>query len=329
MNNAPIYINAAEQISCQAPLCHSWIDSPVLLEGEGLVRSDDPNFREYFPPLMSRKMGRLLKRAVVTSLAAIERAALGAPDAIVTGTGLGCVENTEAFLGQLVCDGEELLKPTHFMQSTHNTIGSTIAIHTFNHGYNATYSHKGISAEGAMLDAVTQMRLGDIDTALVGCHDEVSATYYTLLRKIGYVGVEGQCACTEASVSLLLSHEPRGALCELVATGLISNPDSCFWTDLFSRYGVGVVMTGISGNHANDVCYTPVVQAACNRLQLAYKHIFGENYSASALGLYASAQALQAGRYPGDVVFPPSVTLAFINHSDGMTFSFTILRSLM
>ena len=45
--------------------------------------------------------------------------------------------------------GENCLKPSLFMQSTHNTIGSLIGIVLKCHGYNNTYSHEGISFESA------------------------------------------------------------------------------------------------------------------------------------------------------------------------------------
>ena len=64
------------------------------------------------------------------------------------------------------------MKPTHFMQSTHNTISSLLAIRFKCHGYNATYSHRGASLESALMDAYMQIALGDIDNALVGWFDE-------------------------------------------------------------------------------------------------------------------------------------------------------------
>ena len=81
------------------------------------------------PPMAARRMKGMLKRALVTSLVALNRAGNPLPDAIITGTGLGCVEETLAFLNEIYRNGEQLLKPTCFMNSTHNTIGSLIAIH--------------------------------------------------------------------------------------------------------------------------------------------------------------------------------------------------------
>lgn len=124
------------------------------------------------PPMVARRVKGLLRRALVTSMVALERAGDPLPDAIITGTGLGCVEETLAFLEEIYRNGENLLKPSYFMNSTHNTIGSLIAIQTGNRGYNNTYSQGSESLKSALLDALLQISLGKIKSALVGLHDD-------------------------------------------------------------------------------------------------------------------------------------------------------------
>ena len=111
-----VYINSAAQISIQKPLSDEWLANPIHYDAP-YARSLEPDFRVYFNPLESRRMGPLLKRALVTSTEALKKAGLEQPEAIITGTGLGCVENTELLLGTLCTEGEELLKPTCFMPS--------------------------------------------------------------------------------------------------------------------------------------------------------------------------------------------------------------------
>lgn len=326
-----IFIRAAEQISCQKPLSEEWLTTPDSPDAP-YQRSVDPNFRDFFPPLVARKMGRLIKRAVVTSLRAMEHSGIAAPDAIVTGTGLGCVENTELFLTALTDHGEELLQPTQFMQSTHNTIGSMIAIHTGNHGYNATYSQKSASMESALLDAYTQMRLGAIDSALVGAHDEVTPTYYTLLEKIGYVGANGQTPCCEASASIMLGREKEGSLCRLDNVRMASSPTKEELFALVSQSVPDVVMLGLNGNEANDRPYADILNLLGDVSMPAaqYKSVFGECYSASGLGLYALAHCLDRGVVPAHMSLSGKEitgikTALFINHSDGLNFAFVKL----
>jgi len=134
--------------------------------------AEDPDFREFVTPMEARRMGRLFKRAVWCSYKALQEAGLDMPDAIITATDYGCMENSEAFLQGVLNPEEGAMSPTRFMQSTHNTIGSLIAIKMQCHGYNATYSHTGCSFRSALEDAMMQLQLGDIDSALVGWYDE-------------------------------------------------------------------------------------------------------------------------------------------------------------
>ena len=134
----------------------------------------EPDFRSLFSVMEARRMGRLLKRAVWTASEALKEAGIDVPDAVIIGTDYGCIENSEAFLKALKGIDDAPMKPTHFMQSTHNTISSLIAIRLGAHGYNATYSHRGRSFESALRDAWMQISLGDIDTALVGWFDEMT-----------------------------------------------------------------------------------------------------------------------------------------------------------
>lgn len=134
--------------------------------------TQDPDFREVISPMEARRMGRLLKRAVWCSSKALEEAGIAVPDAVITATDYGCMENSEAFLQGVLNPEEGAMSPTRFMQSTHNTIGSLIAIRLGCHGYNATYSHTGCSLRSALEDAMMQLQLGDIESALVGWYDE-------------------------------------------------------------------------------------------------------------------------------------------------------------
>ena len=132
----------------------------------------DPDFGEVVSPIDARRMGRLLKRAVWCSSKALSKAGIDSVDAVITATDYGCMENSEAFLSGVLGFEDAAMRPVHFMNSTHNTIGSVIAIRIGCHGYNATYSHPGRSFLSALEDAVMQIGLGNIDTALVGWYDE-------------------------------------------------------------------------------------------------------------------------------------------------------------
>lgn len=338
-----IYINGAEQISIQKPLSEEWIDNPILYD-EQYTRSIDPDFKSYLSPLEARRMGKILKRALVTSISLLNKVSIEHPEAIITGTGLGCIENTELFLDSLCKNGETLLKPTYFMQSTHNTISSLLAIQTKSHGYNVTYAHKGLSFDSALFDAYLQLKLGKINNALVGGHDEMTPSYFRLLEKINYVGGTMKGVAGEVSVSTILSLEKDNSLCELLGIRIIYKPtpsklrvilEQLLIENNLNFSDIDAIMTGINGNSINDNVYTEYINALSATLPLIkYKHIFGECYTSSGLGLYAAANCLNKNKFPKHMVYENELQfcnckiILLLNHSDGKSFSLTLLKSI-
>lgn len=274
-----IYIRSAAQISIQKPLCEGWMTDPAPCSGPYL-RSQDPDFKQFLNPLQARRMGLILKRAIAVSLTALKDAGIECPDAIFTGTGLGCMENTENFLSAMCRDGEEMLPPTYFMMSTHNTISSAVAILLRCHGQNCTYSQKDISFESALLDAFLQLQVGGISNALVGAHDETTPDTYRLLKGTGYF--EGIVTAAEASSAFVLSafSAPsavlgtdvalKNPLCELADVQILHSP-----TNLESV--------------VNEYNASRVIRSS------DYFKLFGKCFSTSGLGTYEAAVRIAKG----------------------------------
>lgn len=286
-----IYIQSAKQISMQAPLSEEWMQQPVWHQ-EPFVQATNPVFRDYMAANEARRMGGLMKRALVTTLKVLSDTGIEHPDAIITGTCLGSLDYTERLLSAMTENGEEALSPTYFMQSTHNTVSSALAIYTKTKGYNSTYSHGTMSFDLTVLDAWMQMQLGKINTALVGGHDEMTEPYFLLLQKAGYVGCEGMVPCSEVAMSMLLTTDKHADnLCELASISIGTHPD-------IDMHQVDVIMTGVNGQPANDALYQQLLAEWPEKPHVQYKHLFGENYTASALGLYAAAHCLKQGTIP-------------------------------
>ena len=146
-----------------------------LLALSSLDPSLDPPFRDYISPLESRRLDKLLKRTIACSLQTLRQCPEVVPDAIITATVWGSAISAITFFHDMMRQGEAFLKPTLFMQSTHNTMSSLIAIQTHNHGYNVTHSQLDDSLQRAFLDAWLQMQAGRIRSALVGIHDSIPA----------------------------------------------------------------------------------------------------------------------------------------------------------
>ena len=141
--------------------------------------------REFVTAGEARRMGKLMKAATITSMRALREAGVERPDAIITATAYGMLETSERFLTDMVENGEEMLSPTLFMQSTHNTIGSALAIRLKCHGYNITYSQGADSFRWALRDAKRLIETGKAKTVLVGQHDEATPTMQHFCRQMG------------------------------------------------------------------------------------------------------------------------------------------------
>ncbi|MDR0713398.1 MAG: hypothetical protein LBF89_03950 [Bacteroidales bacterium] len=322
-----IYIQSAGQISIQPPLSEAWFDRPSEYD-RVYVRAQEPDYRQYIASGKLRRMGKILRRAVVCAQTAVQRSGIAMPDAIISGTGLGCIENTETFLSAMIDEGEEFLQPTSFMQSTHNTISSRIAIELQCHGYNTTYAHKGISFDSALLDAFLQFRMEKIRSALVGGYDEMTPRYQLMLGRLDYWRKDGEevklrrgeeAFAGETSVCFMLSGRktPQGdRLCRLAGVEILYCPSDKQLQETLEKLlqendcslsDVDAVMTGMNGNPSVDDAYRQTLNRLFPSCATAvYKHVFGESYTASGLGVYAAAVCLQKGEIPAYLLRQPS-----------------------
>ncbi|MDD4142450.1 MAG: beta-ketoacyl synthase N-terminal-like domain-containing protein [Bacteroidales bacterium] len=322
-----IYIQAASQISTQEPLNEKWFDTPSYPD-KILNESIDPDFKAYIPVMIARRMGNLLKRGIVTSVDALNKCSLNGDNlqAVITGTGLGCIENTEHFLNAVLDNEESCLQPTFFIQSTHNTISSQIALFIKCHGYNTTYSHRGTSFDSCLLDAFVQMKLGLISNALVGGHDEMTPSYFTLLQKVGYwkntplTDENFHAADTRGSISgnaslsmVMANMKVPYSLCQMRTVEMLYAPtmqeikakiDCMLEANGMKLADVDAVVMGLSGDKDNDNVYKNIMSEVTRDIPvMCYKHIFGESFCASAYGVYTAATAIAKKRVPSHLLY--------------------------
>ena len=347
------FIQSAAHISLQQPLSDEWFQSPIM-PAQAYNESIEPDYSKYFSPMAARRMGRLLKRSLATAVEALGQHPV--PDAIITGTGLGCIANTEKFLAAMIDNQEDFLQPTYFMQSTHNTIGSQIAQHLKCHGYNCTYSHRGTSFDSSLLDAYLQMQAGAIRSALVGGHDEMTTEYFKMLGKIGYWkdgdvspdtlrkadtpgSLSGSC-----SLNMLLSDKSnKDTLCRFAGMDMLYEPTidklRTAAERLLQKAGLtagdlSAVVLGLSGDCDNDRVYLNFRKALCpDTPTVWYKHIFGESFCASAFGTMVGATCLHKRMIPAHLMYQPGAevtTPKYIlvhNHFQNKDHSLVLLSS--
>lgn len=342
-SHKPIYVYASQQISIQQPLSDKWMTIPEEYNEE-YNRAIEPNYKFFIPPMEARRMGKLLKRALTVSKCAIEQSKIQIPDAVITGTGLGCIENTELFLDAMCKEGEYLLKPTYFMQSTHNTISSLLSISLGCHGYNATYSHKNISFDSALSDAFLQLTSGKIHTAMVGGFDEMTPSYFRLLKKAGYLGQEGEIS-GESAISVILGHYIEGIrpLCQFQGIRILHLPslgqlrhaiDNLLSEANLTLNDLSGILVGINGSGKScQSYYSNYKELFGNIPMLHYKHLFGESYTASAQAFYVAASCLSKNNIPeqlfvnqSDVRCHGPQSILLYNHDDDKNHTLTLLN---
>lgn len=335
-----IYINGLANISIQNTFPEPELENKVALESNH-VRCIEPDFTKHINPVAIRRMSKIVRRAIATAKKSLEESQIAIPDAIISGTGLGCIEDTEKFLVSMIRDKEQFLQPTHFIQSTHNTISSQIAILLKCHGYNSTYAHLGLSFDSALYDAFLQFKLSQIKTALVGAYDEMTPAYYKLLKKAG--NWDG-CFAGEGSVTIALSTEKKeSTYCSIKDMVMFSKGNDNLKlenriSDFLSKSSLDIsnidaVALSNSGNAENDTVINGLRKGVfADTLQVTYKNISGEYYSSSAFGFWLAALCLKRQNIPSHLLLrgkveKPLRNILVHNHSSNKGHSLILLSS--
>jgi 3-oxoacyl-[acyl-carrier-protein] synthase II len=178
------YIHGSGIISPQQTWNVDTLGAPVSYQGNRLT-CIEPDYAEWMDVKQLRRMSRIMKMGATAALLALKNAGVVKPDAIITGTGWGCLEDTGIFLNRLINNKEDALNPTAFIQSTHNTIGSYLALLLQCQGYNQTYSHGAFSFESALLDAMLQLSESPDQNILVGGADEITDASHAIQSRFG------------------------------------------------------------------------------------------------------------------------------------------------
>lgn len=142
-----------------------------MIPGENSIGISDINYGDYIEPGLLRRMTKVIRMAIVSAKIALQKAEIDIPEAIIVGTGLGCLTDTQRFLTDLCNSQEGIISPTSFIQSTHNSIAGQVALLLHCTGYNSTYSDRNQSFEQALSDAKLHLKEGS-DSLLVGASDE-------------------------------------------------------------------------------------------------------------------------------------------------------------
>jgi 3-oxoacyl-[acyl-carrier-protein] synthase II len=319
------YIRSAGAITPQETFNDGLFEDRITEHNGPWLKCIEPEYKEIINPSLIRRMSRIVKMGVAAAAKSLKDAGIANPDAIITGTGFGCLEDTGTFLNSIFKNKEQFLTPTAFIQSTHNTIGAQIALMIKCNNYNFAYVHRGFSFESALLDAMMLLDEGEAKNVLLGGIDEITQDYWDITLRLGMWKrkplsnlrlLEDKSAGTlagEGSVFFVLQKEKEGAYARFCGVDMIFNPATpadieTRIHELLAGAGIGLddidtVMLGINGWLRYDKLYQPLKEKMfSSKPILAFKNFCGEYMTASSFAAWLAAGMIKYQRIPRGVL---------------------------
>ncbi|WP_026450849.1 beta-ketoacyl synthase N-terminal-like domain-containing protein [Aequorivita capsosiphonis] len=316
-----VYINSIASISPQKTYDNSMFLDEITNYNDTVIFAQDPDYKQYIAPAASRRMAKGIKMGVVASKIAMAEAGIETVDAIITGTGMGCMIDSEKFVSAIIDNNEQYLTPTSFIQSTHNTVAGQIALGMECKAYNFTYVHSAISFESALLDAKMQLENIEADDILVGGVEELGAHTTKVHRVINHIKpepttisealnskTEGAVFSEGANFFVVSNEKKESCYAELVAVDTFNTLEKEKVSKTIQRFlkennltstDVDVVVLGNNGDVDFDVYYNQLREGIFSKTQqVFYKHLVGENNTVSAFGVWLASKILKTQRIP-------------------------------
>jgi len=315
-----VYIRSVGMISPQVTFAQEVpLGISTIHEGRRM-NAIEPDYKIIFGPKSIRRMSRIIRMGSAAAVECMYHSGLIMPDAIITGTAYGCLEDTIIFLNKMEENKEEMLTPTAFIQSTHNSVGAQIALSIKCQGYNNTFVNRGLSFEQALLDAMLLIEEGDVTNVLVGGIDEITNTSHAILSRFDLYRSaksdllieqpgKGTMAGEGAGFFLISSEASTSDMAVIEHLSMKFDPDeklnTAQWindvlSDLQMKLSdIDLFILGHNGDLRNDGTYESLQQAIGDSAPIAYfKHLCGEYPTASSFGLWLAASSLKNGRVP-------------------------------
>jgi len=288
-------------------------------------------------PSELRRLGRSQRMALAAAREALAQCpgvvVAGENTAVCVGTGLGALDDTAAFVENMVERDESEPRPARFINSVHNAIATRLAISLGCKGENHTFTHEAISFELALWQAMRLLQAGRAEQALVCGADEWSPYVIAAGRARGWRSTGVAPGEGAAAFLLRTAGEPadefipgtpnegaavlRAVRAEPLSLWDVARPDAerevRFIRSVLARAGtelseVDTILTGANGNERLDATYAAVLSALSGSAGRAlvcgtFKDMCGEFCSASAIGLWRAVEMLRARSVRGIVLY--------------------------
>lgn len=348
-----VYINSAACISAQDTLSENFSEHLKPENSTQVLKAIEPNYKEFIPPAMIRRMSKTVKMSSVASTLALKEAGIEKPDSIIVGTGMGCSQDSEKFLKNVLENNEEFLTPTFFIQSTHNTVAGQIALGLQCHGYNFTYVNTSSALEFSLLDAKLQILDGEAENVLVGSTDEKTDRIMELYQLSNSIKKEENLPSDylnsktegviwgEGSSFFVLGKDKNESSYAQLKDIQITNKLESEETEKFIREflvknnlkneEIDVVILGFSGDSKSDIYYKKASEIFQNSSLLYYKHLSGEFNTASGFSTFMACHILKNQEIPkvmmiNDIKKDEIKNILLYNHLKGDDHSLILLE---
>lgn len=278
----------------------------------------EPDYKQYIPLMQLRRMSKGVRMSIGAAKICMSGAGIDKPDAIAVGTSLGCVHDSGVFLSKMVYQDEEMLTPTSFIQSTHNTVAGQIALLYGCTGPNLTYTHRGHSFEHTMISAALYLGEHPGKHVLAGGVEEVTDLSSAVLKRAqiytksdvtpgkvlneygqGSIGGEGSCF-------FMVSDKPAGdkRICIRDIAVFKGNAEEAKEkVQQFLQYNsldatnTDLAIVGINGDIKSKDFYEAMRNDVFKGIpQAAFKHLCGEYATSSSFALGMLADAVMKNR---------------------------------
>lgn len=321
------FINGMGIISPQKTFNTNEFLTDIIERVSNCLACIEPVYKEYLDPVMARRMGRIIKMGIAASNVCMKDANVEMPDAIITGTALGCLEDTEKFLLAIIENEEQFLTPTSFILSTHNTVGAQIALQLKCMNYNFTYVHKGFSFESALLDGMMTLAEGTGQNVLIGGHDEMTNKYFRVCDRVGYWKKEANVSTSRLKdISTSGSIAGEGAAFFMLSDKKTENTYACIKgirqvykpendaalekeiiefldTNGYEARDIDLVIYGINGDNRFDHTYHTIREHLfMGKTAAYYKHLCGEYQTSGSFAMWMAAKILKTQNIPEKIV---------------------------
>jgi 3-oxoacyl-[acyl-carrier-protein] synthase II len=317
-----VYIHGSGIISPQQTWSVDALAAPVSYQGNRLT-CIEPDYASWLDVKQLRRMSRIMKMGAASALLALKNAGVAKPDSIITGTGWGCLEDTGIFLNRLINNKEDALNPTAFIQSTHNTIGSHLALLLQCQGYNQTYSHGAFSFESALLDAMLQLSESPDQNILVGGADEITDASHAIQSRFGIFKNKHEDSLDifkatskgtlhgEGSAWFVISGEPGNGKIKIIGVKTVYKPAKSI-EDIVNEFlsscnlnrdKIDFLLLGKSGDFKSDKQTDQIFSSLFKSSSTGvFKHLCGEYPVAVSFALWLASSILKSNYIPSEVL---------------------------